>query len=251
MIMVSKCVRLVLACSLVGLFSIASADAQVTLNNRTVVTFSQPVEVPGKVLPAGSYTFELHSSPSNRHLIEIYDQAGKVLLTTVMAIPDYRGEATEETVIKFKEVATGQPQAIRAWFYPGQTVGHELIYSKSRAAELAAASNVAVQAMADTVTVDTMKTAEVVVIQPKPVEPVPAPTPVEPVAAPVVAPPPPVVTTPVVTPVEPAPPTPAPVRERREELPRTASNLMLVTLFGIATIAIGFALRGLSTKATR
>ena len=35
-------------------------------NKKTVVTFSAPVEVPGKVLPEGTYVFKLADSQSNR-----------------------------------------------------------------------------------------------------------------------------------------------------------------------------------------
>src|SRR5579864_5879696 len=41
-------------------------------NKKTVVTFSQAVEVPGKVLPAGTYTFQLMDSPSDRHIVQIF-----------------------------------------------------------------------------------------------------------------------------------------------------------------------------------
>jgi len=147
--MLKKCIRVLVACSFVTLGAAAVAANQGSLNNRTVMTFSQPVEVPGKVLPAGSYTFELHDSPSNRHLIEIFDQEGTKLITTVFAVPNYRAKQSEDTIVKFAEVPAGQPQAIRVWYYPGETVGHELVYSKTRARELAALSNSSVPAVDD------------------------------------------------------------------------------------------------------
>jgi hypothetical protein len=157
----------------------------------------------------------------------IYDKTGKDLLTSVLAVPDYRLKATSKTVIKFNEVKAGQPQAIRAWFYPGHTVGDELVYSKSRAHELAATSNVVVPAVEDTVyvapKVETIQAAEVVAITPERKE------------APLA-----IIQT---TPVETIAPTPAP----RAELPHTAGNLPMIALLAFGMIAIGVAMRRVAT----
>ncbi len=233
--MIKTLLRITMAASLVALATANTANAQTALNNRTVMTFSQPVEVPGKILPAGTYTFEMHDSGMNRHVIEIFDAGGTKLQALVLAIPSYRAKATEETIVKFAEVAPGQPQAIRIWYYPGQTTGNELVYSKSRARELAASANVAVQSTDDTVytdaKMDTMKAAEVTAYEPeKKAEPVPTPTPVQP--EPVVAAPPPA-------------PMPAPVRE---ELPHTASTLPMLFLIGGTLLVLGVSLRAVSSK---
>jgi hypothetical protein len=231
---------LALALSLVGVFMTAPASAQTNLNNRTQLTFSQPVEVPGKVLPAGTYTFELHEAQNNRHIVQIFDQAGTKLLATVLAMANRRGTPTETTVITFHEVPAGQPQALRAWFYPNQTVGHEMAYPKTRALELTTAT-VVVPAVEDKVYVE----ATTAVVTP------PAATAAVAVTPPVVTEP--VVATPAVTatarvettPVAPAATaTPAP----RRALPRTASSLPMLVLFGISTIGVGLAMRSLSTR---
>lgn len=232
--MKSKLLPIAFTLALVGVVA-TSTSAQTNLNNRTVLTFSQPVEVPGKVLPAGTYTFELNESMANRHIIQIMDAAGTKVVALVLAVPNRRITATEDTVVRFAEVAAGQPQAMRAWFYPGQTVGQEMVYPKKRAQELAATANVIVPAVDDsfynTATVETMKTAEVVSVNP------------DATAAPVTATQPaPVDRAPVATAQAPVTPTP------REELPRTASTLPLIALFGFMTLALGIALRGFSPR---
>lgn len=236
------------ALALVGVLSASPASAQTNLNQRTVLTFSQPIEVPGKVLPAGTYTFELHESMMNRHIVQVYDADGKKLITTFLAIPNRRLETTADTVVRFAEVAAGQPQAMRAWFYPGQTVGQEMVYPRTRAAELAATANVTVPAVDDavynTATVDSMRTVDVTTVEPKAATPA---TPAAPVMQTAPATPP--------APVETAPqPAAAPVTsaQPREELPATASPLPLIALFGFVTLALGLALRGYSTgRSTR
>ena len=234
--------RLAVAVSLVAFAAVTNANAQTELNNRTVLTFSQPVEVPGKILPAGTYTFEMHDSGMNRHVIEIFDQGGTKLQALVLAIPSYRAKATEETVIKFAEVAPGQPQAIRIWYYPGQTVGNEMVYSKSRARELAASANMAVTAADDTLytdtNMDTMKSAEVVSMTPQKTE-----VPVQYQTAP----------EPVVTQPEPVvAPAPEPMPAPRRELPHTASTLPMLLIIGAGLLAVGLLLRGMTAvKVTR
>ena len=109
-------------------------------NNRTKVTFSGPFEVPGvgaQVLPAGTYLFKLMDSPSDRNIVQIFSEDGTHLYTTILAIPNYRLRVTDKTVMTFRERAEGQPEAIRAWFYPGANWGQEFVYPKARAMELA------------------------------------------------------------------------------------------------------------------
>jgi hypothetical protein len=59
------------------------------------------------------------------------------LLATILAIPDYRLQPAGKTVIKFEERPSNQPEALEAWFYPGDNYGHEFVYPKTRASELA------------------------------------------------------------------------------------------------------------------
>lgn len=41
----------------------------------------------------------------------------------------------------FTERQAGQPEALRAWFYPGRSWGEEFVYPKAKAVELAKAAN--------------------------------------------------------------------------------------------------------------
>ena len=118
--------------SLITAVAPSAADAQ-TRNNRTTLTFSQPIEVPGRILPAGTYVFELADSLSDRHIVQISNADGSELITTVLAINNYRLTPTEKTVVTFNEVTRGAPEAIRAWFYPGNNYGQEFVYGRGRA----------------------------------------------------------------------------------------------------------------------
>lgn len=123
---------------LLGAFSpLSRADAG---NKKTYVTFHEPVEVPGAVLPPGKYVMKLLDSPSNRHLVQIADEDEKRVYSTILAIPNSRPQPTDRTVLTFYEMPAGQPQVLRAWFYPGDSQGQGFTYPRRRAIEIAQAS---------------------------------------------------------------------------------------------------------------
>ena len=116
-------------------------------DKKTNVTFNEPVEVPGVVLPAGSYVFKLADSDSNRHIVQIVNKDQKHLDATILAVPGERLEPTGKTVITFEERAQGAPEAVKAWFYPGDDIGVQFVYPKQRAMALARNTNEKVPAM--------------------------------------------------------------------------------------------------------
>jgi len=97
-------------------------------NKETVLTFSQDVEIPGKVLPAGRYVFRLADSAASRHVVQVFDQAGRIL-ATVLTTPAARLTAADDTRITLEEQPAGAPFPIKKWFYPGDLSGEEFIYS--------------------------------------------------------------------------------------------------------------------------
>ena len=201
-------------------------------NRKTVITFSGPVEVPGvgaQTLPAGTYVFKILDSQSDRHIVQIFDKDETKVLTTILAIPNYRLHATDKTVITFRERPAGQPEALRAWFYPGREWGEEFVYAKSRAIELAKETDEPVLA-----TPIELATAPVEALKTAPVEAV-APTgePIE--LAKVVGPPPVAAAEPVTV-------------AAADPLPETASLLPLIGLIGLLTLGTGFAVWALSKR---
>src|SRR3954464_5783431 len=119
-------------------------------NRKTTITFSAPVEIPGVhlkgwgVLPAGTYVFKILDSLSDRHIVQIFNQEETTIYATILAIQNYRLKAIDKPVITFRERAAGEPEALRAWFYPGRNWGEEFVYPKAKAMELAKSTNVAV-----------------------------------------------------------------------------------------------------------
>ena len=130
-----------------------TASAQLS-DRKTLVTFSAPVEIPGaksQVLPAGSYIFRLVDSKVDRNIVQILSKDEKHVYANVLSIPNLRLEATDKTVITFEERATGQPPAVRAWFYPNERWGQEFVYPKTKATQLAKTTNRAIPYVPDIV----------------------------------------------------------------------------------------------------
>ena len=118
-------------------------------NKKTILTFSGPVQVPGATLPAGSYVFKLADIPGNRHVVQVFDKDEKKIYTTILAIPNDRLDPTDDPVVLFAERASGVPQAIKVWYYPGDRIGDEFVYPKSQAMKIAKATHQRVLAYND------------------------------------------------------------------------------------------------------
>ncbi len=96
-------------------------------DKKTIVTVNEPIQVPGKVLPAGTYVLKLLDS-NDRTLVAIYNADGRHLITTILGIPDYRMETSSEAILQLEERPEGQPEALTEWFYPGDNFGVEFVY---------------------------------------------------------------------------------------------------------------------------
>jgi hypothetical protein len=119
--------------ALIGVVTSPAAKAD-DWNRKTTMTFSGPVEIPGvhlkgwAVLPAGTYVFKILDSQSDRHIVQIFNKDETQVLATILAIPNYRLKVTGNTVVTFRERPAGEPEALRAWFYPGRNFGEEFVY---------------------------------------------------------------------------------------------------------------------------
>src|SRR5258708_153743 len=116
----------------------AFADAW---NKKTEFQFSGPVQIPGKVLAAGKYVFQLVDSDSDRNIVQVFseDSNGREsLVATLMAIPDYTSETPDKPIVHFEERHSGMPEALHSWFYPGENTGWEFVYPKGETLQTSA-----------------------------------------------------------------------------------------------------------------
>jgi hypothetical protein len=235
----------VFCAALIGAAFSPSAKAD-DWNRKTVVTFGAPVETPGvhtlgwAVLPAGTYVFKILDSKSDRHIVQIFNKDETVIYATVLAIPNYRLKATDKTVMTFRETPPGQPDVLRAWFYPGHNFGEEFVYPKAKALELAKVTNTPVL----------YTSAEIPLEVTAPIQSAEEPVVVQLKQAPILAVKPTgedVEIAQVVT----APPAEALVATNEApvaKLPKTASPMPLVGLFGLLALGAAFGLQFARTR---
>ncbi|MGA9071072.1 MAG: hypothetical protein WB424_12495, partial [Terracidiphilus sp.] len=202
-------------------------------DRKSLVTFTAPVEVGGsgaQVLPAGTYVFKIINSGVNNHVVQISSQDETHVFTLIMAMPNYRLKSTSKTVMTFSERPAGQPEALKAWFYPGREWGEQFVYARPKAIQLASETNEAVLSTPAEITaapVEVLTAAPVEAITPKGET---------------------VETAQVVE----APPAPAAVAAPVEvaSLPKTASSLGLIGLAGMMMFSAGLLLSGFAKKSS-
>jgi hypothetical protein len=92
-----------------GLYSLLLAPlAQVdTWNHKTKFEFSEPVELPGKVLPAGTYIFKLMNSDSDCYIVQVFNADETQIQGTFLTLSDKRMKATGKTVSRSAEPRKG------------------------------------------------------------------------------------------------------------------------------------------------
>ena len=223
----------------IGVVAVAPKASADEWDKKTIITISEPVEVPGAVLEPGTYVLKLVDSQSDRHTVIIQNERQNHTYATIFAVPNYRIEPTGKTRISFWETPAGQPKAMRAWFYPGDNFGQEFMYPKSRTTQINQVAKQQVPEAPEAAPVAPVSEPAPTVAEntppPAAVDNTPAPAPAPEVAA------------------APAPePAPAPVVVAENNppavIPQTSSNLPLIALFGFGSIALALSLSVLAKR---
>jgi hypothetical protein len=97
------------------------------------LTFSAPVQVPGAMLPPGTYQFR----PTIPRVMQVMSGDHAILYATFMTIPRYRLDSTAEAVVVFEEAPTGVAPSVKIWFPPYEHTGFEFVYAKPLAGQFA------------------------------------------------------------------------------------------------------------------
>jgi hypothetical protein len=214
---------------------VASASYAQGTNEYTklsYLTFSGPVQIPGATLPAGTYTFRMADTTlGSAHIVQVLSRDGKKVFSSFFAIPHTRAETPEDTIVMFAERPAGAAQAIRIWYYPGNSTGEEFIYQKHDAMLIAKANHMPVLSSDDDTSTRNAKVARIDESGASSTADVP------PVA--------------VVAEAQP-PQQPAPLASttttRRTSLPRTGSEFGLIALLSALSLAGALGVRRVRTR---
>jgi hypothetical protein len=108
-------------------------------DKKMVLTFSEPVEVPGGVtLDPGTYVFKLQDSQNDRHIVLVQNERENKTFAQIFATAAFKVQPRGKVQTMFWETPAGQPKALRAIFWPGDHYGQAFLYKADRARQLAA-----------------------------------------------------------------------------------------------------------------
>jgi len=220
------CLALGTFATLLGVAWAPVASAQSDMEQSTF-TITEPLEVGSFTLQPGTYLIRTLPLATNRYTVQVTNVERTTVFATVLAVPHLlqRGEMIPETRFIYYATAPGQPKALRTWFAGDVSNGQDIVYSKGRAMELAAAAKAPVIAIPDEVKVAEYKSVPLEIVTPE--------KQVKPYVAPVVQKAP-----------EPAPPVVAEARPvKHKQLPKTASHVPLFAALGLLSLGGAFGLR--------
>jgi hypothetical protein len=201
----------VLAAALIATLIPAPAHGA-TYDKLAYLTFNTSVQVPGATLGAGTYRFHLTNPDTSRNVLQVLSGDGSIVYAMFHTIPDFRVEATDTPTVTFREAPVGVPLPVKSIFYSGENSGYEFVYPTD-------GPNMFAENLWQPPIMYNLPPAA-----PKPV--------IEPAATAIPTPAAIALAEPAIEPA--AEPVPAPV-----ELPRTASPLPVVAVFGICAVLFG------------
>ena len=135
-----KRVNLIVAAAILAVIGVLAggvAAQETNVSERTFLTFSAAVEMPGLTLQPGTYVFKLADTPT-RNVVQVWDNDEKNMLGHWLFVQAERPEVSDETVIMSRETREGTTPAVRYWYFPGERIGKEFIYPKDQAERIAA-----------------------------------------------------------------------------------------------------------------
>ena len=122
----SKSIRIAFAAVALSLVAVAAHAWGFSHENR--LKFSRPVALPGIVLPAGTYSFDVASPTALDVVVVRGADRGKVFymgFTRTISRPRNMSSAIP---VAFGEASAHEAPPIAAWYEVGDTTGHEFIY---------------------------------------------------------------------------------------------------------------------------
>ena len=107
-----RALRLTAGAIALAAFIAPAAQAQDTAEVRrlTILSFSEPVQLPGRTLPAGKYRFEMADVNNAAHTVRVLSEDGKTVIGTFHTIPStqpQRDLRNQDSLVMFSERPRG------------------------------------------------------------------------------------------------------------------------------------------------
>jgi hypothetical protein len=122
-------VRMLCGVVLLGVCATSAISAFNDSRRTTYFTFNRAVQLPGVVLPAGTYIFEVANHESVGDIVRVMSRDRSKVHLMKFTRPIYR-EATRElkATIKLGESPAGNPPPVKAWYPESELRGREFLY---------------------------------------------------------------------------------------------------------------------------
>jgi hypothetical protein len=155
-----------------GVATTANAQSMGGTHEQGLIKLTEPLDVGGTILPPGDYNIIVVSGRIDRNMLQVWNAEGTELLTTLLSVPHREGPSgvqVPENRYIYYPASDDSPRALRTWFASNtpNSGGHDIVYSKARAMELAARVEEPVVAIPDEVQVAELETVPLVVVTPE------------------------------------------------------------------------------------
>lgn len=141
-----RMITIATAMAVTALVSLAPnvAAQQPDTRDKTIMTFSSPIELPGMRLDAGKYVFRVADNAS-RNVVQVLSEDEQKMLGQWLFVSAERAQVTGDTVVTFRETNAASTPAVQYWYYPGEKIGKEFVYPKDQAQRIAARTGATVR----------------------------------------------------------------------------------------------------------
>lgn len=138
----------------------------------SVLPVTEPLDVGGTILEPGTYHIRVIPSTTDRNKIQVTSVDGTKVFATALSVPHplEPGEEVPSTTFIYYPAGEGQPRALRTWFAPNPEAsqgGHDIVYDESRAKQLARLANSRVVYYPPTTTITEIETSDLQVVTPE------------------------------------------------------------------------------------
>jgi hypothetical protein len=121
--------RLACAAFVAALAAVTLSHTALAGAHNNVLTFRQTVALPGKVLPAGSYIFELATTATSHDVVRVRDRrTGQAMFAGFTVKVDRPNRRGREGKVTLGEAPAGAPVPVLVWYPDGVSYGHQFIY---------------------------------------------------------------------------------------------------------------------------
>lgn len=107
-------------------------------DRATTVEFTTVTRLPGVTLQPGTYVFRLGQPATRQNVVEVFSADGTKKIATLLTVDYATPPSGAATTVLFEKT---DPPVLRAWYFPGETIGREFVYTEDEAKTIYTTAN--------------------------------------------------------------------------------------------------------------